>query len=200
MRRANGEAPTMDQAAALLMALRAAAGLSGNRLEPARVEAHAGLLGLKSEDLPALVTRWQQAGQVMIHWGGVLELLPETAGSTSLIINAQGATFGPGATLAGRDATGGTVTITPEAAFGSLAAVIAKLQEIRPRLQGAAAEAAEVAEQSLTARPAAEAPAEVRRSWVSNAGGWLGRLLTAAPEVKDVVELGDKALKGLGWG
>jgi hypothetical protein len=130
-------------AAALLMALRATAGLSGNRLEPAQVEAHARLLGLKSEDLPALAARWQKAGQVALHWGGVLEVLPETSGNATVVINAQGASFGPGATIGGRDATGGTVTITPEAAFGSLAAVIAKLQEIQPRLQGEAAEATE---------------------------------------------------------
>jgi hypothetical protein len=190
----------MDQAAALLMALRAAAALSDNRLEPARVEAHAKLLGLNPEDLPGLAERWQKAEQVALHWGGVLEVLPEKPDKASVIINAQGATFGPGAALAGRDATGGNVTITPEAAFGSLAAVVAKLQEIRPRLQGEAAAAAEKAEQSLKARPAQEAPAEVRRGWVTNAGEWLGRLLKAAPEVKDVVELGDKALKGLGWG
>lgn len=190
----------MDQAAALLMALRAAAVLSEGRLEPARVEALAGVIGLKSEDLPAQIARWQEAGQVTIHWGGVVEVLPEPSGNASIVINAQGANFGPGVTIAGRDAAGGTVTITPEAAFGSLAAVIAKLQEIRPTLQGEAVEAAEKVDQSLKAPPAAEAPEEVRRAWVSNAREWLDRLLKAAPQVKALVELGEKALKGLGWG
>jgi hypothetical protein len=40
-----------------------------------------------------------------------------------------------------------------QAAFGSLAAVIARLQEIRPRLQGEAVEAAEKAEQSRVHLP-----------------------------------------------
>jgi hypothetical protein len=54
------EAP-MDQAAALLVALRAAAGLGDGRLEPARVEALAGALGVGKEELPALAARWQEA-------------------------------------------------------------------------------------------------------------------------------------------
>ena len=155
----------MDQAAALLMALRAAAGLSEGRLEPARVEALAGIIGLKTEDLLAHIARWQKAGQVTIHWGGVVEVLPEPSPRASSVINAQGAQT-LARTIAGRDAMGGTVTITPEAAFGSLAAVIAKLQEIRPSLQGEAVEAAEKVDQALKALPAAEAPAEVRRAWV----------------------------------
>jgi hypothetical protein len=189
----------MDQAGALLIALGAAASLGDKRLEAARVEMLAGALGLKSEQLPGLVAQWQKAGQVALHWGGVVEVLPEASQNAGVIFNAQGATFGPGATLAGRDATGSTVTITPETAFGSLAAVIAKLQDVRPALQGEAAAAAEKAAQSLRNPPSAEAPEGVRRSWVSTAGDWLDRLLKAAPEVKDAVELGDKALKGLGW-
>jgi hypothetical protein len=137
---------------------------------------------------------------VKIAWGGVLEVLPEAPANASVVINAQGASFGPGAGIAGRDFTGGTVTVTPEAAFGALAAVLAKLQEIRPGLQGEAAEVADKAAQSLKAPPAAEAPAETRRAWAGSATAWLGRLLTAAPQAKAVVELGEKALKGLGWG
>lgn len=190
----------MDQAAALLVALRAAASLGDGRLEPARVEALAGALGLEKEKLPTLVARWQKAGQVAIAWGGILEMLPEASASASVVINNQGASFGPGAVIGGRDATGGTVIVTPEAAFGVLAAVVAKLQEIRPSLQGEAAEAADKAAQALKVPPASEAPAEARRTWVSGAKGWLGRLLKAAPEVKDAVELGEMALNGLDWG
>ena len=190
----------MDQAAALLVALRAAAGLGDGRLGPARVEALAGALGIESEALPALAARWQKAGQVAIAWGGVLEVLPEAPEKASVVINAQGSSFGPGAGIAGRDFTGGTVTVTPEAAFGALAAVLAKLQEIRPGLQGEAAAAADKATRSLEVRPAAEAPVEARRAWAEDATAWLGRLLTAAPQAKAAVELGEKALKGLAWG
>ena len=188
----------MDQAAALLVALRAAAGLGDPRLEPARVEALAGALDLEKEKLPALVARWQKAGQVTIAWGGILEVLPEASASANVVINNQGASFGPGAVIGGRDATG--VTVTPEAAFGVLAAVVAKLQEVRPGLQGEAAEAADKATQALKEPPASEAPAEARRTWLSGAKGWLGQVLKAAPEAKDAVELGEMALNGLGWG
>ena len=190
----------MDQAAALLVALRAAAGLGDGRLEPARVEALAGALGIGRVEFPALAARWQESKQVRIAWGGVLEVLPEAPANASVVINAQGSSFGPGAGIAGRDFTGGTVNVTPEAAFGALAAVLAKLQEIRPGLQGEAAEAADKATQSLKAPPAPEAPAETRRAWAGNTTVWLGRLLTAAPQAKAVVELGEKALKTLGWG
>ena len=78
--------------------------------------------------------------------------------------------------------------------------MLVKLQAIRPGLQGEAAEAADKATRSLEAPPAAEAPAEARRAWAGNAAAWLGRLLTAAPQAKAAVELGEKALKGLGWG
>ena len=198
----------MDQAAALLVALRAAAGLGDAKLEPARVEALAGALGIGREELPALAARWQDAKQVKIAWGGVLEVLPEPpaaggGGTTFHLQNAnfQGANFSHAAAFAGGDATtGGTVGITPEEAFGTLAAVLAKLQAIRPGLQGEAAEAADKAAQSLKAPPAPEAPAEARRAWAGNTTAWLGRLLTAAPQAKAAVELGEKALKGLGWG
>lgn len=190
----------MDQAAALLVALRAAASLSDGRLESARVEALAGVLGIEKGELPALASRWQKAGQVAIAWGGVLEVLPEATPSAGVVINNQSANFGPGAVIAGRDAAGGTVTVTPEAAFGALAAVITKIQEIRPGLQGTAAEAADGATQALKVPPTAEAPAEVRRAWASEAGRWIGRLLTAAPQAKAAAELGEKVLKGLDWG
>lgn len=188
----------MDQAAALLGALRATASLSGNRLEPVHVEALAAVLGIKEESLPALATRLQEAKQVEIQWGGVLKVLPEASSGASVVFNNQGASFGPGAVIAGRDATGGTVTVTPEA-FGALAAVIAKLQEVRPSLQGEAAEAADGMTQALKAPPAAEASADTRRAWASEAGHWLSRLLAAAPQAKAAAELGEKVLKGLGW-
>ena len=174
----------MDQAAALLVALRAAAGLGDGRLGPARVEALAGALGIEGEALPALATRWQRAGQVAIAWGGVLEVLPEAPAGASVVIDGRGASFGPGATIAGRDATGGTVTITPEAAFGALAAVLVKLREIRPGLAGEAAEAADRAAETLKTPPPPEAPAETRHAWATAAGEWFGRLLKAAPQAR----------------
>lgn len=193
----------MDQATALLAALRAAAGLGG-RLEPVRVEALAAALGLVPEELPALVARWHKAKQVKIAWGSVLEVLPEEAPAgagpgAGVVMNFQGANFGPGAVIGGRDATGGTVTVTPEAAFGTLVAVLDKLREIRPGLQGEAAEAADRAAETLKTLPPLDAPAEARRTWAAAAGEWLGRL-KAAPQVKAVAELGEKALKALGWG
>jgi hypothetical protein len=192
----------MDKAAALLAALRAAAGLAGGRLEPTRVEALAAALGVAREELPALVTGWQKAGQVALAWSGVVEVLPEPPAPSSggTTFNLQGATLGHGATIAGRDATGGTVNMTPEAAFGTLAAVLAKLQEVRPSLQGDAAEAADGAAKALKTPPSPDTPAEARRAWAAEAAEWFGRLLKAAPQVKAVAELGEKALKALGWG
>ena len=189
----------MDQATALLAALRAAASLGDSRFDPTRVEALAGTLGIKEESLPALAARLQEAKQVEILWGGVLKVLPEASSGASVVQNFQGASIGPGVVVGGRDATGGTVTVTPEAAFGTLAAVIAKLQEVRPRLQGEAADAADGATQVLKAPPAAEASADTRRAWASEAGRWLGRLLAAAPQAKAAVELGEEILKGPTW-
>lgn len=189
----------MDQATALLAALRSAASLGDDRLDPARVEALAGILGIKEESLPALATQLQEAKHVEILWGGILKVLPEASSGAGVVFNNQGANFGPGTVIGGRDATGGTVTITPEAAFGALAAVIAKLQEVRPGLQGEAAEAADGTTQTLTAPPAAEASADTRRAWASEASGWLSRMLAAAPQAKAAAELGEKILKGLGW-
>ena len=77
----------MDKAAALLGALRTAAGL-GDRLDPARVEALAAVFGLGQEELPALVARWQRAGQVAVAWGGVLEVLPEPPAGASVVSGA----------------------------------------------------------------------------------------------------------------
>lgn len=190
----------MNRAAALLEALRAAAGF-GDRLDPARIEALAAAFDLGREALPALVASWQKAGQVAVAWGGVLEVLPEppAAGGGGTTFNLQGATLGHGATLAGRDATGSTVNITPEAALGALAAVLAKLQEIRPGLQDEAAEAADSAAEALKASPPPDAPAEARRAWAAGATECLVRLLKAAPQVKAVADLGEKALKALGW-
>lgn len=190
----------MDQATALLAALRATASLSGDRLEPAQVTALAGVLGIKEESLPALAAQLQETKQVEIQWGGVLKVLPETSSGASIVQDLRGASFGPGAVIGGRDATGGTVTVMPEAAFSVLAAVIAKLQEVRPGLQGEAADAADGATQALKAPPAAEASPDTRRAWASEAGRWLSRLLATAPQAKAAAELGEKVLKGLGWG
>ena len=68
--------------------------------------------------------------------GGVLKVLPKTSSGESVVFQQPEGQLRPGHHLAGRDATGGTVTVTPEAAFGTLAAVIAKLQEVRSGLQG----------------------------------------------------------------
>ena len=182
----------------MLAALRAAASLGDGRFDPTRVEALAGMLGIKEESLPALAAQLQEAKQVEILWGGVLKVLPEASSGASVIINNHGASFGPGAVMAGRDAMGGTVTITPEAAFGALAAVIAKLQEVRPGLQGEAADAADGAIQALRAQPAAEASPDTWRAWASGTGRWLGRLLAVAPQAKAAVELGEEIVKGFG--
>ena len=48
--------------------------------------------------------------------------------------------------------------------------------------------------------PPGDVPVEARRTWVNGARACLGRLLKAAPQLKDAVELGQIALKGLGWG
>jgi len=92
------------------------------------------------------------------------------------------------------------VNVTPEAAFGILATVLATLQEVRPDLQGEAAEAADGATGVLKALPQTEAPADVRRAWAAEAAEWFGQLLKAAPQVKALADLGEKALKALGWG
>ena len=51
----------MDQAAALLAALEAAASLGDAKFDPPRVEALAGAIGLEREKLPALVSQLQKA-------------------------------------------------------------------------------------------------------------------------------------------
>ena len=89
----------MDQATALLAALRATASLGNSRLNPARVEALAGTLGIKEESLPALVAQLQEAKQVELQWGGILKVLPEAPSGASVVINNQGASFGPGRRL-----------------------------------------------------------------------------------------------------
>jgi hypothetical protein len=193
----------MDQAAALLSALQAAASLGDANVDPSRVEALAGALGLEREGLPALVSQLQKAGKVAIGWGGIVEALPEQGAGASVVFNQQGANFGPWATFAGRDAHGTTIQITPERALGALAAVIASLQTARPNLHEEAATAADRAIEALKAQPSAEAPPEERRQWmktVKAALGGLAGLLALAPQLKDAVELGEDALKGLGWG
>ena len=189
----------MDQAAALLAALVAAASLGDAKFDPPRVEALAGALRLEREKLPALVSQLQKAGKVAIGWGGALEVLPEQGTSGGAVFNLQGARVGSGATFAGRDAHGATINITPERAFGALAAVIERLQSARPDLRDEAATAADKTIEALKAQPSAQAPPEARRRWVGEATTWLARLLATAPQVKDAVELGEEVVKGLGW-
>jgi len=66
-------------------------------------------------------------------------------------------------------------------------------------LGGEATEAADEAAETLNVPPG-DVPVEARRTWVNGARACLGRLLKAAPQLKDAVELGQIALKGLGWG
>jgi hypothetical protein len=186
----------MDQVAALLAALEAAAGLGDSKLDPPRVEALAGAIGLEPAKLPALVSQLQKAGRVAIGWGGVVEVLPEQG--AGVVFNFQGASVSPGATFAGRDAHGAMIHITPERAFGALAAVIERLQSVRPDLGDDAAAAADKTIETLNRQPSAEAPPETRRRWVGEATTWLARLLAVAPQVKDAVELGDEVVKALG--
>ncbi|MGO9360396.1 MAG: hypothetical protein ACLP1D_22445 [Xanthobacteraceae bacterium] len=189
----------MDQAAALLAALEAAAGFGNGKLDAARVEAIARPLGLEPETLPALISRLEKAGRVAISWGGLVEVLPEQGAGSGVTFNMQGATFGPGATFAGRDAHGAMIHITPETALAALVAVIENLRRARPGLHGEAAEAMDSTIEVLQARPPAESPPETRRKWVHEVATWLPRLLAAAPQLKDAVDLGEEVVKGLGW-
>lgn len=190
----------MDRASALLAALRARAVLGGNRLTAGAVEGLADLLGLAREELPALVGRLQRDGHVALVWGGGLDVLPErpaaagAGGNSGVTFTFQGVTFGPGATIAGRDAAGGTVRSTPEDAFGALAAVLEQLRRMRPELDGEAARAADDADRALSEAVKPRATAEERRSRAGAAGAALGRLLDAAPKAKALYDLGEKAL------
>jgi len=91
----------MDQAAALLAALEAAASLGDAKFDPPRVEALAGAIGLGREKLPALVSQLQTAGKVAIGLGGVVEVLPEQGTSGGVVFNLQQASVGPGAMFVG---------------------------------------------------------------------------------------------------
>jgi hypothetical protein len=190
----------MDRASALLAALRARAVLGSSRLKADAVEALAGVLGLMPEELPALVDRLQRDGHVALVWGGALDVLPERAaaagggGTGGPTITLQGVTFGPGATIAGHDATGGTVRSTPEDAFGALAGVLGELRLLRPELAGEAAKAADDADRALSEVVKPQATAEARRSWAGNARAALGRLFDVAPKAKALLDIGEKAL------
>jgi hypothetical protein len=187
----------------LLSALQAAATLGDAKFDPTRVETLAGALGLERERLPALVTQLQKSGKVAIGWGGVVEVLPEQA--TGVVFNLQGATIASGATFAGRDAWGGAnqvVQITPEHAFGALAAVLERLESVRPSLRDEVAAATDETIEALKAQLSADAPPEEHRCWmkrVKAALSGLSGLLALAPQLKDAVELGEEAVKGLGW-
>lgn len=190
----------MDQAAALLAAFAAAASLGDAKFDPPRIEALARAIGLEREKLPALVSQLQKAGKVAIGWGGVVEVLPEQSTTKGVVFNLQGAHFETGATLAGRDARGAMIHITPERTLGALAAVIERLQTARPYLRDDAAVAADKTIEALQAQPSVDAAPEARRRWVGEVTIWLARLLATAPQVKDAVELGEEVVKALGWG
>jgi hypothetical protein len=190
----------MDRASALLAALRARAVLDGTgRLRADAVEALAGALGMVPEEVPAIVDRLQREGHVALVWGGSLEVLPgQTAavggGSGGPTFTFQGVTFGPGATIAGRDATGGAVKSTPEEAFGAVAAVLGQLRLLRPELEGEAAKVADEAEHALSEAVKPEATPEARRNWAGTASAALGRLFDLAPKAKALLDIGEKAL------
>src|SRR4051812_517262 len=106
----------MDRAEALLAALRARAAFAGTpQLDRAQVEALGEAMEIPPSDLPALVAQLQARTPpaVELVWGGSLRVLhqPTSSDGGGVTINAQGAIFGPGATIAGRDARGGVVTI-----------------------------------------------------------------------------------------
>lgn len=193
----------MDHSAALTAALRAKAKLGNDTLDAEQVEALAGVLGLTPEQLPELVAGLAKAVPSVIEliWGGSLKVLPEAkpAGTGDTIIqNFGGATFGHGTAIAGKgDAKGGTVTVSPEAARGELAAVLVQLREALPKLTGEAAHAAAQAEQVLAQAPAASASPETRQTWTQQAASWLRDLLRAAPEFGQLAKLGEEAVKAL---
>ena len=69
----------MDEATMLLAALRMAASLGDGRLDPVRVEALAGTLGIREESLSVLAAQLQGAKHIEILWRGVLKVLPEAS-------------------------------------------------------------------------------------------------------------------------
>lgn len=187
----------MDQATAFLAALRAAAALSpATPLPPARVEAMAGTLGLDPATLPALVAELQRREEVTLEWGGALRILPEKpVPGPSMIAHAS-----PGAVvnMAGRDATMGDVNTGGSAALGQIAALLAELRAVRPTLDGEAAATAAEAEAVLAKAAKPETPADERKGLMRRALDGLGGLLGAAPQVKALVEVGEKVFKALG--
>jgi hypothetical protein len=192
----------MDRAEVLFEALRARASLSGaQQIDSPQVEALGESLGISQSELPALVAQLQARTPPAIElvWGGGLRVLiqPSDPVGGGITINAQGATFGHGAALAGANAQGGAVTIGSDtnSAIGVLANAIIELAALRPTLQGEAANAAAQAEQALRERPEPDASTEAKRNWAQQAGSWLSALLKAAPQAKALVEMGEKAVK-----
>lgn len=196
-----GTGTGMHKASALLAALRAKAVLGGGRLAADAVEGLAGALGLAPEEVPAIVDRLQRDGHVALVWGGGLDVLPERpvggGGNGGTTFNLQGATLGHGATLGGRDATGGTVKVMPDEAFGALAAVLGELRLMRPELEGAAAQAADQADRALSEAVKPQATDEARKDWAGKAGAALGRLFDLAPKAKALLDIGEKAFKAI---
>jgi hypothetical protein len=186
----------MDQAVVLLGALRARAWLGSAGLSAAEVEALAAAAGIDATAVPALVARLAEANAVKLVWGGTVEVLPEApAAAGSVYFDNRGATFGPGAMQAGRDATGTINTYNAGIALGELAAVLQQLRALRPGLTGEAAEAAAAAEQVLAGRPQPDAPVAERRSWAARARSALSTLLRHVPGADAIASLADRALK-----
>lgn len=197
---------TMDRAEVLLAALRARAALgAAPRMAAAEVEALAGGMGIAPTELPGLAAQLaaRQPPVVALVWGGGLEVVPPAAaaGAGSNItynINMPNSSFDHGTAISvGGSAQGGYVTTAADAnaAIGALGAVVAQLAALRPSLQGEAAQAAGQAEQALRGRPAPDAPAEEKRGWAEQAGGFLAKLLKVAPQAKALVEMGEKAIR-----
>jgi hypothetical protein len=191
----------MDQAVVMLGALQGSARLGSARLSAAEVEALAAAAGIDATAVPALVERLAEAKAVKLVWGGAVEVLPEPpAAAGGVYFDNRGATFGPGATQAGRDATGATITHNAGIALGELAAVLLALRALRPGLTGEAAEAATAAEQVLAGRPQPDAPVAERRSWAARARGALSALLRHVPGAEAIASLADRAVKAFSAG
>ena len=141
----------MDRASALLAALRARAVLGGTAFEGRCGRGARGGAGART-GRGAGNRRSVAAGRPCR--AGLGRRPSCTAGATdgggrrnvgAPTFTLQGVTFGPGATIAGRDATGATVCSTTDEVFGALAAVLGQLRMLRPELDGEAAKAADEA-------------------------------------------------------
>ncbi len=180
----------MDQVVALLSALRTAQHLFGSSLSASRVEELASGLRIQPEALPAMMARLQRDGAISLMWGGSVEVMPERRSETvSQVIN-----VGPGgaAQVAGRDLAVGTVNVNSPAAMGELLAVLDQLRTLKLGLPPELVTVAATAETALTRASSAETPAAERPGLIQQALQSMSPLLTAAPQVKDLIEVIEK--------